>query len=214
MKDNITDWALNEYMTFYGDDTITKENIFYYTYGILHHSGYRKKYQKSLVRGLPHVPMAPDFWSFYETGKNLAALHLDYETCKRYDLGEPLAQIPDNPTSIRFATGGDQTTLFVNNVKVYDNLPVPKYKVNGRTPVGWLTFVPKKSSSGINRQIFRVFTGEQIRAMIERLTFVGLESDRVIAELDKLEFESANWKPKKAGLDLHMDVSGEVQSTL
>ena len=224
MKDNITDWALNEYFTHYNDDSITKEDIFYYTYGILHHSGYRKKYQKSLVRGLPHIPMAPAFWPFCKAGRNLATLHLGYETCKRYDLGNPLAQIPDNPESIRFGTKLNKgsgkksprnySTLMVNGVKIYDNLPKIDYTVNGRTPVGWLTATLLPSDSGINRNMFRHLTGIQLQKIVERLVYVGLESDKIIMELSKLEFESADWKPKKTGLDLHMNVGGEVQSTL
>ena len=224
MKDNITDWALNEYQAFYKDESITKEDIFYYTYGILHHSGYRKKYQKSLVRGLPHIPTAPNFWPFCKAGRDLAALHLNYETCKRYDLGEPLATIPDNPVSINFGTKlnegdgtktvSDHSTLIVNGVKVYDNLPRVSYKVNGRTPVGWLTAGLKPSNSGIDRRMFRYLTGVQLREAIERLTYIGLESDRLITELGKLEFEPTDWKPKKAGLDLHMGINGKVQSTL
>ena len=224
MKDNVTDWALNEYRTFYKDDSITKEDIFYYTYGILHHSGYRKKYQKSLVRGLPHIPMAPDFWSFYKAGRDLAVLHLGYETCKRYELGDPLAPIPDNPVSIGFGTkpnkdNGPKTTqdysiLVVNGVKIYNNLPKINYMVNGRTPVGWLTATLKPSDSGIDRRMFRHLTGIQLQDTIERLVHVGLESDSIMTKLSKLEFEPADWKPKKTGLDLHMNVGGTTQSTL
>ena len=224
MKDNITDWALNEYHTFYRDDSITKEDIFYYIYGILHHSGYRKKYQKSLVRGLPHIPMASVFWPFCKAGRDLATLHLGYETCKQYDLGKPLATIPDNPINIRFGTkiddgNGAQTTpddsiVIVNGVKIYNNLPKINYKVNGHTPVGWLTARLKPSPSGIDRRMFRHLTGKQLQETIEHLVYVGLESDRIIAKLSKLEFESADWKPKKTGLDLHIDGGGTAQSTL
>ncbi len=52
----------------------------------------------------------------------------------------------------------------------------------------WLTFIPKKSKSGIDRYPFRVFTGEQIRSIIERLVYVGIESDRIIKQLPK-QFE-------------------------
>ena len=199
MKDNVTDWALYEYRAFYKDDAITKEDIFYYTYGILHHSGYRKKYQKSLVRGLSHIPMVPDFWAFSRAGRKLAALHLNYETCKRHDLKEPLAKIPDNPVSIVFGklkSGmNDYSTFIVNRVKVYDNLPEVNYKVSGRIPVDWLTVMLKKSDSGIDRRPFRYWTGEHLRETIERLVYVGLESDRIIADLSKLEFKQTGQKP-------------------
>ena len=102
MVDNITDWALNEYIRIYEDDTITKEDIFYYTYGILHSPGYRKKYQAFLVRGLPNIPHAPDFRAYEKAGRQLADLHLNFETCPRYDLGEPVNPIPQAPKKIQF----------------------------------------------------------------------------------------------------------------
>ena len=73
MIDNITDFALNEYKEHYNDKKITKDDIFYYIYGILHHTGYKKKYANNLTRELPHIPMAPKFWKFSEIGKQLAA---------------------------------------------------------------------------------------------------------------------------------------------
>ena len=202
MKDNITDWALRRYRTVYKDKTITKEDIFYYTYGMLHHSGYRDKYAASLVRGLPHIPLAPNFRVFCEAGKKLADLHLNYETCPRFDLGEPLNPIPNNPRSISFAKGGDQSTIFVNNTKIYDDLPNIRYKVNGRTPVGWLTAPNyfRKSKAGIDRYPFRVFTGAQIRALMERLVYVGIESDKIINGLP-VEFKMDDLEPEPAGLD-------------
>ena len=216
MIDNVTGWALDEYQTFYNDDSITKEDIFYYTYGILHHLKYRKKYQNSLVRGLPHIPMSPDFWKFSDAGRKLAELHLGYETCQRYDLGKPLVTIPDNPTSIKFGTKPsdsntgrktvqDHSSLMMSGVKIYDSLPKVNYKVNGHTPVGWLTWTPKKSKADIDQDPFRVYTGKEMQAMIERLCHVGVESDRIIEELSKHEFETDDWKPRKTGLDAHID---------
>ena len=52
-----------------------------------------------------------------------------------------------------------------------------------------------------------------MRAIIERLVHVGVKSDEIISELPE-EFEPAGWKPKKTGLDLHMDVGGTSQSML
>lgn len=199
MKDNITDWALGQYRTQYEDDSITKQDIFYYTYGMLHHTGYRSKYQASLVRGLPHIPMAPDFWAFSKAGRKLADLHLNYDTCPRHDLGEPKNTIPDKPTSIRLGrkenTAGtgpqtviDPSKLLIDNIIVYDNLPPCKYKVNGRTPVEWLTYVPKKAANGTDRFPFRFMTGVELQETVERLAHVGVESDRIISSLPE-EFE-------------------------
>ena len=67
-QENITSWALTEFRTHYGDDTITKWDIFHYNYGLLHHPTYREKYEMNLKRDLPHIPFAEDFWGFANVG--------------------------------------------------------------------------------------------------------------------------------------------------
>lgn len=213
MKDNITDWALKRYQTVYDDISISKEDIFYYTYGILHHKGYRKRYRRSLVKGLPHIPMAPDFWAFSKAGSELAEIHINYDVCPRYDLGEPLKPIPDQPEKIGFARkhnpgpGGktiiDLSTLIIDDITVYDNLPEPDYKVNGRTPIQWFSVAytfKRDKASGIPNWPLEGVNGEQVRAIIERLVYVGLESDKIIDNLPT-EFKMDGIEPEPTGLD-------------
>lgn len=198
MKDNITDWALEQYQATYNDHKITKEDIFYYTYGVLHSPGYRAKYRNFLVRGIPNIPIAPNFRAFERAGRALADLHLNFETCPRYDLGEPLSPIPDAPQKIAFGrkksdgpgprTVDDQSKLLLDGTAVYDNLPHTAYKVNGRTPIGW--FVDRygfstdtKGKSGNTNYPLEGVDGERVRGIIERLVYVGVESDRIISQL-------------------------------
>jgi hypothetical protein len=55
-RENITDWALNEFRTHYGDANITKWDIFHYVYAVLHHPEYRERYVANLKRELPRIP--------------------------------------------------------------------------------------------------------------------------------------------------------------
>nr|WP_274377076.1 type ISP restriction/modification enzyme [Natranaerobius thermophilus] len=84
---NVTDWALNEYRKRYGLD-VTKEDIFYYVYGLLHSPDYRERYKHNLKRTLPHIPFVTsteDFRSFSDAGRRLAELHLYYENLPLFD---------------------------------------------------------------------------------------------------------------------------------
>lgn len=92
--DNITDTALDEYRKYYNNHNITKKDVFYYIYGLLHHDGYKKKFINSLRRELPRIPMAPVFAPYCNAGQKLARLHLNFETCKKYDLGPPKIRPP------------------------------------------------------------------------------------------------------------------------
>lgn len=84
--DNITDWGLTQFQTHYNDPTITKENIFHYTYAVLHHPAYRTKYELNLKREFPRLPFYANFHQWATWGKALMDLHLNYETIEPYGL--------------------------------------------------------------------------------------------------------------------------------
>ena len=80
--DNISDTALKAFQEHYSDDTITKDDIFDYVYGILHAPSYREQFANDLSKMLLRIPYAPDFHAFAEVDKQLTDLLLNYETCE------------------------------------------------------------------------------------------------------------------------------------
>ena len=82
--DNISDTALHAFRNHYRDDTITKDDIFDYIYGILHAPSYRDEFGNDLSKMIPRIPFAPDFRAFAEAGQRLADLHLNYDPCEQY----------------------------------------------------------------------------------------------------------------------------------
>lgn len=209
-KENITNVTLEEYQIFYKDKKITKEDIFYYVYGLLHHPKYREKYATNLSKELPHIPMAPKFWEYAKAGRNLAKLHLNYENGKKYNLGTPknkkigkLEKISFGKKTIDRKRTTDYTEIWINGVLVFDNIPKMNYHVNGRTPLECVVDRYKisidKDSGNVNDP------GDvDIISLIERVVFVGMESDKIIKQLPK-EFEPKDWKPRKKGLDSFID---------
>jgi len=55
-RENITDWALEQFRARYGDPSITRWDIFHYVYAVLHHPEYRERYAANLRRELPRIP--------------------------------------------------------------------------------------------------------------------------------------------------------------
>ena len=99
-QDNLTDWGLKQFRQHYGDSKITKRDIFHYTYAVLHHPAYRAKYEINLKREFPRLPFYEDFRQWAKWGKELMALHLDYEKAKplpleRHDRKEAVSQQTD-----------------------------------------------------------------------------------------------------------------------
>ena len=65
---------------------ITKQDIFYYTYAVLHSPVYRKKYEQNLKREFPRLPFYEDFFRWRDWGKELMNLHINYETQESFAL--------------------------------------------------------------------------------------------------------------------------------
>ncbi|GAA7105968.1 DEAD/DEAH box helicase family protein [Helicobacter pylori] len=81
----ISGWALNLFRKHYEDNSITEEEIFYYIYAILHHKGYLEKYKNSLKKEEPRTALSPDFKELSVLGKQLAELHLNYESGEMHE---------------------------------------------------------------------------------------------------------------------------------
>ncbi|WP_345119657.1 type ISP restriction/modification enzyme, partial [Bartonella pachyuromydis] len=55
-RDAITDEGLAHFKAAYPNETITKDDLFYYVYGILHSEDYRARYADNLSKELPRIP--------------------------------------------------------------------------------------------------------------------------------------------------------------
>lgn len=128
--DNITDWALEHFTSHYPNETITKDDIWHYIYGVLHAQDWRDKYANELRKNLPRIPMAPQFTPFCDAGATLMELHLNYETIKPWPLNVEL----DNQTY----DGATLTTNTLPNAETYRIRPkmrwgkLPDAKGSGR----------------------------------------------------------------------------------
>lgn len=83
--DNITDDALRRFASTYGN-AISKDDIFFYVYGLLHSPEYRETYASDLKKMLPRIPLVEDPWPFVEAGRKLSDLHLGYESVTPFPL--------------------------------------------------------------------------------------------------------------------------------
>jgi predicted helicase len=57
-RQNITDWALEQFRDRYGDRSITQWDIFHYVYAVLHHPECRQRYAANLRREQLRIPFA------------------------------------------------------------------------------------------------------------------------------------------------------------
>ena len=199
--DNISDTALRTFREYYNDDTITKDAIFDYVYGILHAPSYREQFANDLSKMLPHIPYAPDFRVFAEAGAALATLHLNYETCARYPNLKVVPRKQDlfweekpehfllGTRAMRFADKNTKDTLIINEHVQVSGIPAEahRYVVNGRTPLEWFINrykITTDKKSGIRNDPNGWFANPRdLITAIERIVYVSVESTKIIESL-------------------------------
>ena len=192
-RENITEWALAQFQEHYKDDRITKWDIFHYTYALLHHPVYREQYQVNLKRDLPHIPFAPEFWEFVETGKRLAEIHVHYEDQPQYKLD--LIEMPDMPLDwrveqMRFSK--DKTQIRYNDFLTLAGIPVEvfQYRLGNRSALEWVVDqyrVKTDRRSGIENNPNRADDEEYIVDLIRKVISVSLETVGIVDRLSALD---------------------------
>ena len=83
---NITEWGLRQFREHYSDEGISAEDIFAYTYAMLHDPTYLQEYEVDLRREFPRVYFQDDFAWWAEQGRALLDLHLEFETAEPWPL--------------------------------------------------------------------------------------------------------------------------------
>ena len=193
-RENITDWALAHFQTHYQDDTITKWDIFHYTYGLLHHSDYRQKYEANLRRDLPHIPLVKDFWEFAKAGARLADLHVNYESHSEYSELK-FIQNRDVPLSWhveKMKLSKDKTSLIYNNFLTIEGIPpeVFDYRLGTRSALEWVIDqyrVKTDKRSGIVNDPNCADDPQYIVKLIGKVITVSLETVEIVSKLSALE---------------------------
>jgi predicted helicase len=207
-KDAITNSGLKHFHDAYPNEKISKEDVFYYVYGLLHSSDYRERYADNLSKELPRIPCvqtAKDFWHFSQAGRDLAELHLNYETIACYpvtlDTGKKkLAELDDKDfyvTKMKFAKKGEKHTVIYNHQITIRDIPEEAfdYVVNGKAALDWVMerqAVTTHKDSGIFNDANDWATETMGNAkypleLFMRVITVSLETMRVVNELPKLD---------------------------
>jgi predicted helicase len=149
-RDAITDAGLTHFQSAYPNETINKEDLFYYIYGLLHSPDYRERYADNLSKELPRIPRvntAEDFWAFSTAGRQLAALHLNYETVAPYPLtietNRQLTAADYRVTKMKYGKRGkekDLTSVIYNDYITLRDIPLAAYEyvVNGKPALDWV----------------------------------------------------------------------------
>ena len=196
--DNITNWCRQQFRNQYPSLHISKDDIWYYLYGLLHAPDYRECYRSDLSKDLPRILFAPDFGAFCDAGLELAALHLGFETCPEYELQVDMQGVGDGVYRLGHKAmqwGGtrkkpDRSVLHVTPAVTLRGIPdaAHAYVVNGRTPLEWAIDrlrIRQDRESGIINDPNAWFANSPVElvAHLKRLVHVSVETARLVEGL-------------------------------
>lgn len=194
-RENITDWARDQFRAHYGDNAIRKWDIFYYVYALLYHPAYRTCYRTNLKRELPRIPYAPNFWAFAKAGKCLAELHLNYEKQDEYPLDRiENPELPLNWRVEKMRLNKQRDQIVYNEFLTLAGIPpeVFEYKLGNRSALEWVIDqyqVNTDKRSGITNDPNRLDDPEYIVRLIGQVVTVSLETVNIVRNLPPLGIE-------------------------
>lgn len=210
--DAITDTGLKVFREAYPNLKITKEDVFYYVYGVLHSPEYRKRFANNLKKELPRIPLARDFKAFMKAGRALAHLHIDYESLDPW----PVMEVGDKanpgrtekmvyPKKVKDPETGkkvdDLTVLRVAENLTIEGIPLRAYEyvVNGKSAIGWLIdryrVTTDKKSGIVNDPNDYSDDPRYIVDLVEKVIRVSMETLDIVDALPALDElpQTANW---------------------
>ena len=210
-RDGITDWFLKEVRSrFSGAKNLTKEDIFYYVYGLLHSPDYRARFADDLRKSLPRIPIierVEDFMAFSKAGRALADLHLKYEdyACKAdVQVEERERNTKDEYAyyaveKMRFPSKGMRGTIIYNAHITVEGIPEAAYEyvVNGKSAIEWVMeryaiTTDKKSGIKNDPNLWSREHGKPryILDLLLSIIYISLETQKIVDTLPRLNFQS------------------------
>jgi predicted helicase len=211
-RDAITAEGLAHFQSAYPGEPVSREDIFYYVYGLLHAPDYRERFADNLGKELPRIPCvksAQDFRAFSDAGRQLARLHLYYEAAPMFAAtvdGDDMTKPPGLSASdyrvekMRFGKSGlgkDITTIHYNQRISVMDIPAEAYDyvVNGKPAIEWVMdrqVVKTDKASGLinDANDWAVETMGNARYPLElllRVVTVSLESMKLVRRLPALD---------------------------
>ena len=202
---NITEWGLrlindhyrkewgDDFENVAGEDGITAEDIFAYTYAVLHDPVYRHDYRLDLLRGFPRLPFYHEFNIWKQMGQELLDLHIGFEQAEPYPLervdleGEPKRVILRADKAAGAILLDDKTTLRGIPPEAWE------YQLGSRSALEWVLdqYKEKKPKDPTIAERFNTYKfadyKEKVIDLVRRVCTVSVTTMEVVDGMTHLE---------------------------
>ena len=201
---NITDWGLKRVNDHYrkefgrhfeevaGGDSISAEDIFAYTYAVLHDPVYRLDYENDLLREFPRLPLYHDFDVWRDMGRELLDLHIGFEDAEPYPLERRDTDKPATKVMLR-ANAADKKRgiIRIDDQTTLSGVPEPawRYKLGNRSALECVLdqYKEKKPRDPTIRERFNTYRfadhKERVIELLRRVCTVSVKTMDVVDDM-------------------------------
>lgn len=167
-QDGITNWALEIFRTRFGVQ-VSKEDIFYYVYGVLSSPQFIDKYKIELRKDYPRIPILNDFFDYVSFGKRLSELHLNFDKYKNdfvkvHYQDMDVRDVDYRVKKMRFGQNSDKSRIIFNESITISEIPLElyDYSLGGKSPIDWVMdrYQIKEDAESGNRNDPNEFSGD------------------------------------------------------
>ncbi len=215
VKDGISDEGYKRFTDFYQGKQFSKEDLFYYIYGLLHSPEYRTRFANNLRKELPRIAIVKrfdDFLLFSNAGRKLASFHVNYDEAEPYPVlsnGKRLEMFSDSDNldyyrveKMKFRkirNGLDKSVVIYNRNITMESIPLAAYDyiIYGKPALKWIMdtqCVKPKLKSGIFNDA-NDYAQEVMQdpayplKLFQRVITVSLETMKIVRGLPKLDID-------------------------
>ncbi|TAD73230.1 MAG: hypothetical protein EA001_16585, partial [Oscillatoriales cyanobacterium] len=174
-----------------GNRLIQKEDIFHYTYAVLHHPAYRQKYEINLKRDFPRLPLYADFWQWANWGRDLMDWHINYEAIEPYPLDRTDLPPDDKANPPKLKADKTNGTIQIDRLTTLSNIPpiAWDYKLGNRSAIEWVLDQHKEKTpkDPTIRELFNTYRfadyKERAIDLIRRVCTVSVKTMEIVQQM-------------------------------
>ena len=189
---NITEWGLRQFREHYGDESITAEDLFAYTYAALHDPAYRDTYAVDLLREFPRLPFHEDFAAWVRLGQELLDLHIGFEDAEPFAL-ERLDK-DGEPGKAALKADKVSSTIVLDSKTTLTGVPVEAwdYRLGSRSALEWVMdqYKERTPRDPTIRERFNTYRfadhKEKVIDLLQRICTVSVETVKIVSQLNPL----------------------------
>ena len=179
-------WGEEEYERIAGKHGLTAEDIFAYTYAVLHDPEYREEYEIDLLRELPRLPLYDNFTVWAMMGQKLLDLHTGFESAEPYPLER--VDLPKRNNKTILKADEKLGAIIIDSSTTLTGIPDSawKYRLGNRSALEWVLdqYKERKPRDATIAEKFNTYRfadyKEQVIDLLRRVCAISVRTAEIV----------------------------------